>query len=66
MIEVTLPVLEQQDLDRTPHRDPAEYEQTLTEALSECLPLDAAQQTAEPEAAGEYAQGNRECDAANS
>ena len=64
MIQVTLPVLEQQDFDRTPHRNPTENQQALLEALNEC-PLDVAQQAAQPETPGEYAQGGDECEASN-
>ena len=37
----------------------------LPDALHECASLDTAQQTAQPETAGEDAQGNPECDASN-
>jgi hypothetical protein len=65
MIQVTLPVLEQQDFDRTPHCHPTENQQTLPEALNECPLLEVAEQTAQPETAGEYDRGNRECKASN-
>ena len=65
MTQVTLQVLEQQDLDGTPHRHPTEYQQALLDALHECASLDIAQQTSQPDTAGEDAQGNPECDASN-
>lgn len=66
MIQVTLPVLPEQDFHRTPHDHPTENQETLTQPLNECRRLDGAQQTAQPEAAGEYAQSERECEASNS
>lgn len=65
MIQMTVPVLEQQDIDWTPHQHPTENQQTLFEAFREHSPLDVAQQAAQPDIAGEHDQGNRECEACN-
>jgi hypothetical protein len=65
MIQVTLPLLEQQDFARTPYRHPNENQQPLPKTPNEWPRLEIAQQPAQPETAGEYAQGDRECEASN-